>query len=106
MLIEDTRFVFPGLRPDGVFLGERDHIGDSLPEFIGARPQDLDDLYSGMLAANNRMRDGNDRVHRCLFIMYWQNANTHHQVLSSRYLLSCLTGSMIAVRRCRHARSP
>jgi len=90
VLIEDTRFVFPGLRPDGVFLGERDHLGGPLPEFIGARPEDLDDLCAGLLAANNRMRDdeldpvlqaaatafgfvyihpfqdGNGRVHRCL----------------------------------------
>ena len=31
VLIEDARFVRPGLRPDGVFLGERDHFGDPLP---------------------------------------------------------------------------
>lgn len=37
VLLEDTRFVRPGLRPDGVFLGDRDHHGDPLPEFIGAR---------------------------------------------------------------------
>lgn len=36
VLIEDTRFVRAGLRPDGVFLGERDYLGDPLPEFIGA----------------------------------------------------------------------
>jgi hypothetical protein len=30
VLIEDTRFVHPGLRADGVFLGERDHLGDPL----------------------------------------------------------------------------
>jgi hypothetical protein len=36
VLIEDTRFVHPGLRADGVFLGGRDHFGDPLPEFIGA----------------------------------------------------------------------
>jgi hypothetical protein len=36
VLIEDTRFVRAGLRPDGVFLGERDHLGDPLLEFIGA----------------------------------------------------------------------
>ena len=36
-----------GLRPDGVFLGERDHLGDPLPEFIGARAQDLGDLMAG-----------------------------------------------------------
>ncbi|MYD76860.1 MAG: Fic family protein [Gammaproteobacteria bacterium] len=90
VLIEDRRFVFPGLRPDGVFLGERDYRNDPLPEFIGARPDDLDALCAGMLAANHRMRkdgldpvlqaaatafgfihvhpfqDGNGRLHRCL----------------------------------------
>ena len=100
VLIEDTRFVFPGLRPDGVFLGERDHLGDPLPEFIGARPQDLESLCAGMLAANNRMRDdgldpilqaaatafgfiyihpfqdGNGRVHRCL---------VHHVLAERKY---------------------
>src|SRR6202158_3131385 len=89
ILIEDTRFVRPGLRPDGVFLGERDHHGDPLPEFIGARPDNLDDLMGGLLEANDRMRDdgidpvlkaaatafgfvyvhpfqdGNGRMHRC-----------------------------------------
>jgi len=98
VLIEDTRFVFPGLRPDGVFIGERDHLSDPLPEFIGARPEDLEALCTGMLAANNRMRDddldpvlqaaatafgfiyvhpfqdGNGRVHRCLI----------HHVLAER----------------------
>jgi hypothetical protein len=90
VLIEDTRFVREGLRPDGVFLGQRDHQGDPLPEFIGARPEDLDDLMAGLLQANRRMRDdgvdpvlkaaatafgfvyvhpfqdGNGRMHRCL----------------------------------------
>jgi hypothetical protein len=90
VLIEDARFTRVGLRPDGVFLGERDHEGDPLPEFIGARPADLADLMSGSLEANDRMRDdgldpvlqaaatafgfvyvhpfqdGNGRVHRCL----------------------------------------
>jgi hypothetical protein len=90
VLIEDTRFVRAGLRPDGVFLGERDHQGEPLPEFIGARATDLQDLMQGMIAANERMRegeidsvlqaaatafgfvyvhpfqDGNGRLHRCL----------------------------------------
>ena len=48
VLIEDTRFTRAGLRPDGVFLGERDHQGDPLPEFIGACPTDLADLMSGL----------------------------------------------------------
>jgi len=90
LVIEDTRFVFPGLRQDGVFLGGHDVDGVPLPEFIGARPQDLELLCNAMLAANGRMRDdqvdpvvqaaatafgfvylhpfqdGNGRVHRCL----------------------------------------
>lgn len=98
VLIEDTRFVRPGLRPDGLFLGERDHHGDPLPEFIGARPDNLDDLMGGLLEANDRMRDdgidpvlkaaatafgfvyvhpfqdGNGRMHRCLI----------HHVLAER----------------------
>ncbi len=98
VLIEDTRFVGAGLRPDGVFLGERDHNGDPLPEFIGARPDNLDDLMAGLLEANDRMRqddvdavlkatatafgfvyvhpfqDGNGRMHRCMI----------HHVLAER----------------------
>src|ERR1017187_10676096 len=98
VLIEDTRFTLAGLRPDGVFLGERDYEGDPLPEFIGARPQDLQPLMQGMIAANQRMRegeldsvlqaaatafgfvyihpfqDGNGRLHRCLI----------HHVLAER----------------------
>ena len=98
VLIEDERFVHVGLRPDGAFLGERDHNGDPLPEFIGARPSDLQDLMAAMLEANDRMskdgvdpvvqaaatafgfvyihpfQDGNGRVHRCLI----------HHVLAER----------------------
>jgi hypothetical protein len=98
VLIEDTRFVRAGLRTEGVFLGERDHYGDPLPEFIGARPGDLADLMAGLLEANDRMRedgvdpvltaaatafgfvyvhpfeDGNGRMHRCLI----------HHVLAER----------------------
>ena len=86
------------LRPDSIFLGERDHEGDPLLEFIGARPQDLQPLMQGMIAANERMRegdfdsvlqatatafgfvyihpfqDGNGRLHRCLI----------HHVLAER----------------------
>lgn len=98
VLVEDTRFTSAGLRQDGVFLGERYPNGDPLPEFIGARPEDLEDLVFGMLAANKRMResdldpvlqaaatafgfvyihpyqDGNGRLHRCLI----------HHVLAER----------------------
>ena len=98
VLIEDTRFVRAGPRPDGVFLGERDRDGDPLPEFVGARPEDLPALLDGLLAANRRMtasaidpvlqaaatsfgfvyvhpyQDGNGRLHRCLI----------HHVLAER----------------------
>lgn len=98
VLIEDNRLIHPGLRPDGVFLGERDHDNNPLPEFIGARPGDLDSLMAGLIAANVRMRedgldpvlqaaatafgfvyvhpfqDGNGRLHRCLI----------HHVLADR----------------------
>jgi hypothetical protein len=98
LLIEDTRFIQAGLRPDGVFLGERDHNGDPLPEFIGAKPGDLGDLMGGLLETNDRMRDdgadpvltavatafgfvyihpfqdGNGRMHRCMI----------HHVLAER----------------------
>jgi len=57
VLIEDARFVRAGLRPDGVFVGERSRYGDPLPEFIGARPDNLEDLLGGLLEANGRMRD-------------------------------------------------
>jgi len=98
VLIEDNRLIFPGLRPDGVFLGERDHENNPLPEFIGARADSLRTLMTGLLEANTRMRDdgldavlqaastafafvyihpfqdGNGRLHRCLI----------HHVLAER----------------------
>ena len=98
VLIEDTRFTRAGLRPDGVFVGERDPEGDPQPEFIGARPDDLQTLMQGLISANERMRegeldtilqaaatafgfvyihpfqDGNGRLHRCLI----------HHVLAER----------------------
>ncbi|PLX72808.1 MAG: cell filamentation protein Fic [Desulfuromonas sp.] len=98
ILIEDTRFIHAGLRPDGVFLGERDHTGDPMPEFIGARPEDLPPLMQKLIEASDRMRldgidpvlqatatafgfvyihpfqDGNGRVHRCII----------HHVLAQR----------------------
>ena len=58
ILIEDHRFVQPGLRQDGVFLGERAADGDPLPEFVGARPEDLEGLLEGLLRTNAAMRAG------------------------------------------------
>ena len=117
VLIEDTRFVHPGLRPDGVFMGERDHVGDPLPEFIGARAQDLADLMAGMLEANDRMRDdgidpvlqaaatafgfvyihpfedGNGRLHRCLIHHVLADRRFTPTGMGSRYRRSCSTAS-------------
>lgn len=59
ILIEDTRFVSPGLRLDGVFLGERAADGEPLPEFIGARPEDLASLMASLLEANALMQASN-----------------------------------------------
>lgn len=58
VLIEDNRFIQAGLRREGVFLGERDADGEPLPEFIGARPADLDGLLGGMLVSNTQMSAG------------------------------------------------
>jgi len=98
VVIEDRRFVQVGLRPDAVFLGERDRDNNPLPEFIGARPDDLGGLMEGLVLANSRMgsdgldpvlqaaatafgfvyihpvQDGNGRLHRYLF----------HHVLAER----------------------
>ena len=100
VLIEDQRFVRVGLRPDGVFMGEGDHNGEPLPEFIGARPSDLEDLMTEMLETNDRMsaddvdpilqaaatafgfiyvhpfQDGNGRLHRCM---------VHHVLAERRF---------------------
>jgi hypothetical protein len=112
VLIEDRRFVHVGLRPDGIFLGERDHNQDPLPEFIGARPGDLPELMAGMLEANDRMsaggvdavlqaaatafgfvyihpfQDGNGRLHRCLI---------HHVLAERKYTPSGVVFPVSAV---------
>jgi hypothetical protein len=98
ILIGDDRFTEIGYRSDGVFLGERDKNRDPLPEFIGARHDDLPELMLGLNDCNNRLRssrldsvlqaaaiafgfvyihplaDGNGRLHRCLI----------HHVLAER----------------------
>lgn len=90
ILLGDDRFTKVGYRDVGVFLGERDHNNDPIPEFIGARQDDVVDLMAALDKCNNRMRpqdvdpviqaaiiafgfvyvhpleDGNGRLHRCL----------------------------------------
>jgi len=97
-LIQDDRFVAKGLRTHGVFLGDRDRFGDPVPEFIGARAQDLPGLLAGLLKTHRMLdayrvdpvvhaaviafgfvfihpfEDGNGRLHRALI----------HHILSER----------------------
>jgi hypothetical protein len=98
IIIEDTRFTHIGFRKEGVFLGERDSENNPLPEFIGARPEDLDALIGALVATDGTMsaddidpvlhaasiafgfvyihplEDGNGRLHRYLI----------HHVLAER----------------------
>ena len=97
----DNRFIPVGFREDAVFLGDRDHNNNPLPEFVGARPDDIPSLMSALFECNARLRatsaadldpvlqaaaiafgfvyihplaDGNGRMHRCLI----------HNVLAER----------------------
>lgn len=98
ILIGDNRFTEIGYRSESLFLGERDHNNDPLPEFIGARHDTIPAMMTGLNICNNRLRtsdldavlqaaalafgfvyihplaDGNGRLHRCLI----------HHVLAER----------------------
>ena len=98
IIIRDSRFINSGLRKEGVFLGERDQDGNPIPEFIGAKPDDLNHLLNALIDANKAMEvseidpvlhaaviafgfvyihpmeDGNGRLHRYLI----------HHVLAER----------------------
>ena len=101
ILIGDDRLTPIGYREDSVFLGERNHDNEPMPEFIGARADDVPDLMTALNVCNNRLRlmdivdvdpvlqaaiiafgfvyihplaDGNGRLHRCLI----------HHVLAER----------------------
>jgi Fic family protein len=98
ILLEDTRFIKIGLRDDEVFLGDRDRENFPIPEFIGAKSEDLKSLIEDWIAldkildSNNidpilhavivafsfvyihPLADGNGRIHRYLI----------HHVLAQR----------------------
>jgi hypothetical protein len=100
ILIEDRRFIKAGFRAEGVFLGQRTADGVPLPEFIGARPQDLDDLVDALIETDSSLtgaaldpvlqaactafafvyihpyEDGNGRLHRCLI---------HHALVERKF---------------------
>lgn len=63
IIIEDTRFTHIGIRKEGVFLGERDAENNPIPEFIGAKPEDLNILLEALAVADRNMTaDGIDPV--------------------------------------------
>ncbi len=98
MLLEDSRFIKIGLRNDEVFLGDRDRENFPIPEFIGARSEDLkllmkdwieldrlltssevDPILHAVIMAFSfvyihPLEDGNGRIHRYLI----------HHVLAQR----------------------
>ncbi|MFP4432641.1 MAG: Fic family protein [Spirochaetaceae bacterium] len=86
-----SRFVIPGLRTEGGFVGEHDReTGTPIPEHISARPEDLSNLMAGLTIYTEEtamdlpalvaaagaafgfvyihpFSDGNGRIHRYLF---------------------------------------
>lgn len=49
-VIPDQRFITPGLRNEGGFIGEHDRMtGVPLPDHISAKPEDLEALIGGMI---------------------------------------------------------
>jgi len=98
ILFQDSRFTKIGLREEGVFLGDRDRNSDPIPEFVGARSEDLKTLMQQWLTLDTALKednidpvlhaviiafsfvyihpleDGNGRIHRYLI----------HHVLASR----------------------
>ena len=92
IVLADARFIRPGLRHIGGFVGQHDRrTRDPLPVHVSARPDDLTSLMRGLVAYSNRAKvnkvdavttaaalafgfvyihpfeDGNGRVHRWLF---------------------------------------
>jgi len=92
IVIEDMRFVIPGCRVEGGFVGDHDRAtGMPMPVHISARPEDLESLLSGLIETYQLLRksdydpvlmaallafgfvfihpfeDGNGRIHRYLF---------------------------------------
>jgi Fic family protein len=91
IVISDQRFVKPGFREKGGFVGEHDRdTGMPIPDHISAKPDDLEQLIQGLIDANQKLegdafdpvvaatmvafglvfihpfQDGNGRIHRYL----------------------------------------
>lgn len=103
VVIADNRFVMPGCRVEGGFVGDHDRVtGMPMPVHISARAQDLHSLLCGLIETNKLLEesdydavlmaaliafgfvfihpfeDGNGRIHRYLF----------HHVLAEKGLVS------------------
>lgn len=60
MIISDFRFTHYGYRNEGGFIGEHERsTGMPIPDHISACPQDLHSLMSGLIAANNLLKESN-----------------------------------------------
>lgn len=71
ILLQDSRFTKIGLREEGVFLGDRDRNNEPIPEFIGAKSEDLDDLMKHWLALDLSLsKDGIDPVLQAVIIAF------------------------------------
>lgn len=92
IVITDNRFILPGCRIEGGFVGDHDRVtGMPIPVHISARHEDLESLLSGLIATSQLLNDseydavltaaliafgfvfihpfedGNGRIHRYLF---------------------------------------
>lgn len=113
MVITDNRFIEPGLRMEGGFVGEHDRAtGMPVPDHISARPDDLKALMTGLIEAYELLgkddfdavlmatliafgfvfihpfEDGNGRIHRYLF---------HHVLAEKGFVLKGLIFPVSAV---------
>jgi hypothetical protein len=101
IVIENSKFITMGYRTEGGFVGEHDRTtGEPIPEHISARPEDIENLMNGWIAASKKMEtsafhpilsatciafgfvfihpfvDGNGRLHRYLI---------HHLLSAMKY---------------------
>ncbi len=113
IVIADNRFIMPGCRIEGGFVGDHDRTtGMPMPVHISARADDLESLLSGLIETYQRLsdsdydavltatliafgfvfihpfEDGNGRIHRYLF---------HHVLAEKRFVSKGLVFPVSAV---------